>query len=369
LALPALLAAGIRRGAWYRTTLTVALGLAILLPATYESFLVNRLRYLWPFTVPWLIGLAAIADLAAEGLARLRPELAHARWVVLGAFVLLLGRMLPGSVSDVAESSAAISAQQVSLGTWARDHLPKQTLIGVNDTGAIAYVSERRVFDVVGLTTRGEARYWVAGAGSRFEHYERLGRSKLPDWFIVYPEWFAVDPLLGECPTERYVPGATILGGERMLACRADYTRLGSGQAPADLEVEGQLIDELDVADLESERAHAYLLGPAAQTENVVVSGLGRVDGARKNRHTEQFDLVLAPGGLLIARLGAESPLSLELYADSLRLGTIELFASSWQEVRLKLPSSLERKTRRVKISAKPEQRFNAMHYWLYSAK
>jgi len=71
----------------------------------------------------------------------------------------------------------------------------------------------------------------------------------------------------------------------------------------------------------------------------------------------------------LIARLGAESPFSLELFANDRRLGTIELVASSWQEVRLRLPSSLQLRSQRVKISAKPEQRFSAMHYWLYSAE
>ena len=32
----------------------------------------------------------------------------------------------------------------------------------------------------VGLTTAGEAKHWVAGAGSRFEHYERLDPQQLP---------------------------------------------------------------------------------------------------------------------------------------------------------------------------------------------
>ena len=31
-------------------------------------------------------------------------------------------------------------------------------LVGVNDTGAIAYFSDRSTFDVVGLTSREEAR-------------------------------------------------------------------------------------------------------------------------------------------------------------------------------------------------------------------
>lgn len=45
----------------------------------------------------------------------------------------------------------------------------------------------RRTFDVVGLTTRSEPRYWAAGAGSRFEHYEHMPRAELPTHFIVYP--------------------------------------------------------------------------------------------------------------------------------------------------------------------------------------
>jgi len=52
----------------------------------------------------------------------------------------------------------------------------------------------------VGLTTRDEARYWVAGAASRFEHYERLHARRaaaLPTHFIVYPEWMALDAVLG----------------------------------------------------------------------------------------------------------------------------------------------------------------------------
>ena len=71
---------------------------------------------------------------------------------------------------------------------------PADARIGLNDTGAIAYFSERQTFDIVGLTTAGEARYWVAGSASRFEHYERLAQAgKLPTHFIVYPDWMGLD--------------------------------------------------------------------------------------------------------------------------------------------------------------------------------
>ncbi len=154
-----------------------------------------------------------------------------ARPVVAGALVGGLAGHLPYSLDDVAESANAIRRQQGDLGRWARDALPPDAVIGVNDTGAIAYFSGRRTFDVVGLTTLGEGRYWVAGAGSRFEHYERLGVKRLPTHFIVYPEWFAIPTLEGEWLTERRV-SATILGGENMVASKADWSTLGSGERP-----------------------------------------------------------------------------------------------------------------------------------------
>src|SRR5262249_31787036 len=141
-------------------------------------------------------------------------------------------RLAPISVDDLAQSAAAITAQQVALGRWAAEHLPKRAKIGVNDAGAVAFFSERQTFDVVGLKTRCEARYWGGGAGSRFEHYERLPRAALPTHFIVYPEWFGIPQLLGDYLAERRVDGATILGGPLMVAYTANYAALGSGASP-----------------------------------------------------------------------------------------------------------------------------------------
>lgn len=366
LALPALALAGLRRGAAPRAALACALGLAMLIPTTYESFLVNRLRYLWPFTAPWLIGLCALIELGAEGAARLRRELGHLRWLLFAGLGFAFARLLPIAVYDVALSAAAISRQQVSLGRYVRDELPQDALIGVNDTGAIAYVSGRRVFDVVGLTTRGEAKYWVAGPGSRFEHYERLGAAKLPSWFIVYPEWFAIAPLLGECPTERYVPNATILGGALMVACHASYAALDSGRLPMRTEARGPMIDELDVADLESEAEHDYVLGRASQLDNVVESFAHHSDGARRGRTIERFTLELAPNGVLVARLGADQPATLEVRADGERLGSFAVESSSWQELTLRLPPTTVRGKKRVEISSRDGRPFSALHYWSY---
>jgi hypothetical protein len=237
----------------------------------------------------------------------------------------------------------------------------------VNDTGAIAYFSGRPVFDIVGLTTSGEARHWTAGAGSRFEHYERLAPELLPTVFIVYPPWFALPDLLGPCLTERTV-NATILGGTTMVACNADYSRLGSGERPSLSELWALAPrDTLDVADLDSEAAHAYALRPAAQADDVLLSNGVVLDGARLHRTRESFRLDLAPGGRLVTRLGAERPLTVSLRIGGRAIDSWTVGRPDFEDRALTLPADLPRGPADVELSAQ-DGSFSALHYWAYDA-
>ncbi|MEO8904359.1 MAG: hypothetical protein ABI488_18495 [Polyangiaceae bacterium] len=368
LALPALIFAGQARHANVRAWLLVLLGLGILLPTTYDSFLWNRLRYLWPFAAPWLIGVLALSDQLGEVAALWRPALGTLRYALVGAVALALCSKFPFAMDDLAESSHAISSQHVELGEWAKQTLDPEVTIGVNDTGAIAYFSGHRVFDIVGLTTAGEARYWSAGPGSRFEHYERLPRAALPTYFIVYPQWFAIPQLLGVCVQERTVH-ATILGGETMVACSADYTQLGSGEQPNSPEFWKRTpLDTLDVADLESEATHGYVLLPASQVDDVVLTNGVVVDGARRNRRHDSFRLELAPGGRFVARLGADAPVSVSLSVDGRLIERWTVSRPTFQEHALTLPRDLRRGPVHVEISA-DSGAFSAAHYWAYQAE
>jgi hypothetical protein len=367
LALPALAGAGVLRRSGPRAGLLIALGLGIFLPATYDCMLCNRLRYLWPFATPWLLGASAFADQLGSLAARVQLKLGALRFLLGLVLVAALAQKLPIALQDLGESALAISQQHVALGEWARRALPKAARIGVNDTGAIAYFSERTTFDVVGLTTKREARYWAAGAGSRFEHYERLGARRLPTHLIVYPNWFAIPELIGECLTERTVH-ATILGGETMLACRADYTLLGSGERPMDPAFRGSIpLDSVDVADLESEQEHDYLVLPAVQADNVVVSDGVAVDGARTQRTRDCFEIWLAPGAEVVARLGAENPSALALRVDDRVVGRWTLARGEFEEPRLRLPSTIS--AGRHQLCVEVEQGFfSAAHYWAFAA-
>jgi hypothetical protein len=375
LALPAVVIAGVRRSLVPRALLVLGLGLAILIPTTYETFLVNRVRYIWPFAAAWMVGLAALADVVGDTLEhllrRFGVSVSGIPVLLAGTLVGLFASQLPGSIDDLAESAHAVTSQQVAMARWAKAALPADARLGVNDTGATAYFGGHPTFDVVGLTTAGEARYWIAGPGSRFEHYEKLPLSALPTHFMVYPEWFALDTLLGEEITSRSVRH-TILGGVTMAAYPARYDALGSGDLPSEWSTTGRkLVDSLDVADLESEAVHRYALLDATQARDTVVEQLDHVDGARTERSRDEFEMKLVAGGTLLARLGARSPVRLRIGAGGRTLSTRDLDADAWQEIVIPIPREFTGGTTTVVVAVVDEATaisgtFDSLHYWSY---
>jgi hypothetical protein len=376
-ALAALLAipgAGWLRDRSLRAALVFLMALAMLIPCTYLTFLWNRLRYLWPFAFAWFIGLACLARCAADAVAVFVPRVGLAAPVLSGIFAGALASHLGWTLDDLASSASAIDRQQVTIGRWAKTSLPPDARIGVNDTGAISYFSEHKTFDVVGLTTPGEARYWVAGAGSRFEHYERLARSspeRLPTHFIVYPHWLGCDAILGDELYRATVLDQTILGGTSMIAYTARYDALGSGELPR-AAAGTTLVDALDVADLESEAAHRYELGSARETENLALSYLdeGRevADGARVARAYDRFVMHGRPGAAyrLVARFVATESSDIEARVGGQVVAMVHLGASGFTETAFDIPDALSAEEMTVTIVDATGTRFGSAHYWLY---
>jgi len=373
-ALLAIPVAGRLRDRPLRAGLVLLMALGMLVPCTYLTFLWNRLRYLWPFAFAWFIGLSCLARCVADAVAVFVPRFGLAAPVLSGIFAGAFASHLGWTLDDLASSASAIDRQQVTLGRWAKTALDPGSRIGVNDTGAITYFSDLRTFDVVGLTTPGEARYWVAGAGSRFEHYERLARSSpelLPTHFIVYPHWLGCDAILGEELYRATVLDQTILGGATMLAYTARYDALGSGESPRHAPGSA-LADVLDVADLESEAEHAYELGPTRETDNVALGyehdGEQIADGARVRRSFDRFVMRGRPGSLyrLAARFVAGHSGDLEVRIGDEPVATLKLTPDGWTEASLDIPDALADGTIRVSIVESSGAGFGSAHYWLY---
>jgi hypothetical protein len=360
----------------FRAATVLLLALAIAVPCTYVSFLWNRLRYLWPFAPFWLVGLACFSRALGDGLSRIRPRWATATPIAAGAIVGLFASKLEGTLGDLATSASAIDRQQVTLGKWAKGALPAGARIGVNDTGAIAYFGDHPTFDVVGLTTQNEGRYWVAGAGSRFEHYERLAKTSfasLPQYFIVYPEWMAMQPVLGARLHDATVSDSTILGGPTMVAYEADYSLLGSGEQPwsARTSAAGRPLDVVDVADLESEREHAYALlgaddGLDFVNEGDSPEGKVVVDGGRRDRSRERFRVQLGAGSVAqgIARLESSEETRVRVLADGHEVASFPVDPGTWVEVPFALPHAGSS----VLVELIPDAgTLTTYHYWFTS--
>lgn len=358
LGLLALLVSGRRRK--LRSALILAIAVGALIPTSYWTFLVNRLRYIWPFAGAWLLGIAALAELCARLVDR---KSVRAGSVVGVGLTLAAAGVLahdgPAAISDLVTSSAAITNQQVSLARWAKAELPEGAAIGVNDAGAMAYLSGHPTVDLVGLTTRGEARYWRAGPGPRFEHYEHA--DVLPPYLILYPSWLGIDAITGPELSRRSVYGASILGSPEMVAFKTRFDLLGTGEAPPS---PGQLVDRLDVCDLHSEAAHAYDVAFAHEGTSDVRVSASRADGARTFRSRERFELELTPGGSLWVRVGADRPLELSVSVAGRNVGQLSLQGLSWEELSLRLPADLEPGRHEVTIERLQDVWFSTMHYW-----
>jgi hypothetical protein len=367
---------GIQRRLRWRAAAVLLIALTMFAPCFYYTFLWNRLRYLWPFATGWLIGLACLARLAGDLAGAIRPRWRVVTGLACGAFVGLFASKLDWVIDDVAQSASGIDRQQVALGRWANENLSPDARIGVNDTGAIAYFGDRVTFDVVGLTSAGEARYWVAGAGSRLEHYERLRATapeSLPTHFIVYPEWLGMNTVLGEPLEEATVTDSTILGGRTMGAYVADWSKLGSGERPWTPIGAGAVLDALDVADLESESDHGYELlgardGEETAHEGTSPDGAAVVDGGRTQRIDERFTARL-PKGIAargIVRLDGKSGTRVEVLANQKTIATFSLGDDEdWVERTFDIPPGSGDPLR---LELRTDAPVTTFHYWFVAA-
>ena len=370
--------AGFLRRRLFRAGFVLAIALGMMIPCFYVTFLWNRLRYLWPFATGWIIGLACFAAVLGDVATLIHPRAKMGVPMLLGLFAGAFLIRLDWVMDDVANSASGIDRQHVKLGRWAKDALPQSALVAVNDTGAIAYFSDKRTFDIVGLTTNGEAKYWVAGTASRLEHYERMKKQDLPTHFIVYPDWMGTDAFFGKELMSATVTDSTILGGQSMRAYEADWSLLGSGSIPwtrKDRAID--LVDEIDVADLESEASHAFEL-LAHDNEEIVgdsytPEGDRIVDGGRGWRSADRFVAALRPnerawGIVRVAPMkGSKASIDVRAGGDlvaSFTIGEDDPFSSAtWTEQSFVVPAEDAKAKTPVELVAR-QGSFSSFHYW-----
>jgi arabinofuranosyltransferase len=84
---------------------------------------------------------------------------------------------------------ANINEMQVATGKWIDQNLPKDALIATNDIGAIAYFSDRRVIDTVGLISP-QVLDDIRRGVSKDDAVYALFEKERPDYAVLFPSWY-----------------------------------------------------------------------------------------------------------------------------------------------------------------------------------
>jgi hypothetical protein len=258
-------ALGGARGYWLLPALGVVaaldkrtrrLGLPLLLGAFATIALVSlnstarfqNLRY----AAPALLMVLAAGYLGAAAIAR-RSRLAAV--ALLAAAALAPAGAFPAQIDHFARASANIEGQQAEVARRLRGTGARRVLVG--DAGAIPYLSGLGAVDGLGLGGLRDlpfARASVHGVPAVLELLERLPAAERPDVMALYPSWWpGLADAFGRRVDAVRIEDNVICGADEKVIYAADWSTL----APAD-EARVGALDELDVADLVSERAHGY---------------------------------------------------------------------------------------------------------------
>lgn len=287
-----------------------------------------------------------------------------------------------------------VAAQPLQMARWIAANTPEDARIAVHDVGMMRYVGGRTTVDIVGLTTPGAAAYWRGGPGSVGEFIER----ERPDYIASYGEGHglglgylqrtalyaetlvsytvALDPVNNvalAAPTQGiYKPDWTPADRAISLRVLPEVTPYLDGMA---------LVDSLDVADIDSEQAHAYTwrndrATGGFPTEYYQFDTIGCLadcavmDGGRRINGEESFSLTTKPGQdlILVTRLHSGDAGTFDVYAGDQLIATrvIPPLPGSWLEVPTLIPGALVGASTRIRIVPHVSGDYMPYYHWAY---
>jgi hypothetical protein len=366
--------------------------LAFLSAITVASLVVPRAYHWHRYLIPTYALILPFAALGLErigaGLSRLAPDarpgttqhVAGAVWLVL---------TLPGTLYFLlafAQNSADIEFQQRTLARWCRANLPKEARLGVNDAGALRYDGIHPIVDFEGLVTPALTEHRRQGVASLWEALERMPAASLPTHLVVYPNWYDAALLRPHrLIRQQRILRQTIAGGNPMNVYEADWSLMGSGDAPVEADITAplsarRLVDRLDVADRVNEREHGYVYRAVEGVYQEMLElqpggpdGRSVMDGGRVISDGESFDLSgLAPGREAILVVRTRGGFRVTVSVDGTEAGEwVEpgRGGPNWVESSFTVPGSLIRGPKArfdVRITESHTAPWSIFHYWIY---
>jgi hypothetical protein len=168
-----------------------------------------------------------------------------------------------------------IESAQLRIGHWIADNLPPDARVATHDVGAIAFAGRRPIVDLVGLVTPAMAGAYRHGEGALWEALDALPVDARPTHAAVIPAWI---PYLSRTDVfEKQLFTLPAASSDRSPVSRAfevwslawpsqnpnrfpggDFDNVPFTYGPASDRTSWNIVDELDIADLASEAAHAF---------------------------------------------------------------------------------------------------------------
>jgi hypothetical protein len=366
--------------------MAILLCFGILCVTNAEVVASHYFRYLSPFQPLFLffvsLGLYEISKLFEN----IGPRLFRVSSIIL---VLLMAPSLFYWAYIYGENCNDLFEQHRRTSWWIKDATPQDSVIGVTDAGIIAYFSERRTYDFVGLTTPDQSQHWRQGRGSTFERLEHLPPENLPDYIVTFPfVWGDVNFLGKPVHGAHLLKNLTTMSND-FVVFEQDWTLLHSGDFPENPPPGLELGENLDVADLKDEKAHGYIWKEAAErpagwifpnTRNFFYKAVSKgklvADGGRDVSLSESFTVTLKPGKplCLVARTENRESSAAEVLLNGVPVGNLEAFGgkdTGWEEPLILIPAdhikdSLNRIDIRFAQDKSRSCSFHSYHYWFY---
>jgi hypothetical protein len=155
----------------------------------------------------------------------------RAGWLASAALLAAAVAALPSAATRYGWAVQNIEAMQVHLGHWVALHTPPTARIGLNDVGAIAYISRREVVDVMGLVTPAIIPFRRDGEMGVLRYLEHA----CPDYLIVFPAWFPTISAMSERfhPVYRVrLAHNEVAGADEQVVYETAWSRWRAGRQP-----------------------------------------------------------------------------------------------------------------------------------------
>jgi arabinofuranosyltransferase len=157
---------------------------------------------------------------------RKRGGLRGSALAILASLLIVAGTAwrLPTMANQYARNVSDINRMHVAIGHWVDENTAADTVVALNDIGAIAYISERKVVDLAGLVTP-EITPSLRSPEQTQQLVDFLAQRDV-EYVIVFPNWFP--GLAGRSDALEEVHRVTlesrsITGGETMVIYQAHW--------------------------------------------------------------------------------------------------------------------------------------------------